>query len=358
MPFTLEEIASKGISTKDYNAWVSFNGHKNSEGVYWLNPLFFRGEIEPSKVGNTYPEGLEEHLKLTRFIDMVSDILVETAETIKKSLPPKERNNAYLLSEATTDWLRSNIEYIIVPNTLIIRVTHVIRDIKELGDGKINPYQILKNSLDLDDRILRKAASQFHLKDNMSDREIAKGLMKQVQNVHKEIQKEWTDYDLSARETLIQRSGKCTNIANTFVALLRSMGIPCRRFEGFSVTQINPGLRGEPHAWASAYIPNYGWMETETTFGGFNNFSYDKYAYEFPNTDYSGLDLSFIGEGERNRNVEDTIRLVKEGRSGNIKEAKDSMDLFDRVFKTRRYKTAIGFEKKLEQELEFLESFR
>jgi len=59
--------------------------------------------------------------------------------------------------------------------------------------------------------------------------------------------------------------GVCDEITITFIALLRSLGIPARYISG--VTYYDGKFNF--HGWSEVYFPNYGWVPFDVTFGEF-----------------------------------------------------------------------------------------
>jgi transglutaminase-like putative cysteine protease len=62
------------------------------------------------------------------------------------------------------------------------------------------------------------------------------------------------------------KSGVCQDFAHILMEMLRLVQIPARYVSGYICTYKN-GLRGEgaTHAWAEAYIPDYGWIGIDPT---------------------------------------------------------------------------------------------
>lgn len=57
--------------------------------------------------------------------------------------------------------------------------------------------------------------------------------------------------------------GDCTEFADLFVATARSLGIPARRMDGWTLA-----WKGTPrHAWVEAWIPSRGWTAFDPTWG-------------------------------------------------------------------------------------------
>ena len=71
-------------------------------------------------------------------------------------------------------------------------------------------------------------------------------------------------------QLLDQRAGVCQDFAHLAIAALRGHGLPARYASGYLETRPRPGrpkLRGADasHAWLSAWIPGFGWLEIDPT---------------------------------------------------------------------------------------------
>jgi len=62
------------------------------------------------------------------------------------------------------------------------------------------------------------------------------------------------------------KAGVCQDFAHMLMEMLRMVKIPARYVSGYICTMRN-GMRGEgaTHAWAEAYIPDYGWLGIDPT---------------------------------------------------------------------------------------------
>ncbi len=62
------------------------------------------------------------------------------------------------------------------------------------------------------------------------------------------------------------KAGVCQDFAHILMEMLRLVNIPARYVSGYICTSSN-GMRGEgaTHAWAEAYIPDYGWLGIDPT---------------------------------------------------------------------------------------------
>lgn len=71
-------------------------------------------------------------------------------------------------------------------------------------------------------------------------------------------------------EILHQKTGVCQDFAHLQIGCLRSLGLPARYVSGYIETFPAPGkpkLMGADasHAWISAYVPDYGWLDLDPT---------------------------------------------------------------------------------------------
>lgn len=75
-----------------------------------------------------------------------------------------------------------------------------------------------------------------------------------------------TAVDTTIDEILKLKAGVCQDFAHVLTAMLRLTGIPARYVSGY-ICPNKDGMRGEgaTHAWAEAYIPEYGWLGLDPT---------------------------------------------------------------------------------------------
>jgi len=74
----------------------------------------------------------------------------------------------------------------------------------------------------------------------------------------------------SVAEILRERRGVCQDFAHLMVISLRGLGLPCRYVSGYLLTHPAPGTEKKigadaTHAWASVYIPPWGWVDVDPT---------------------------------------------------------------------------------------------
>ena len=75
-----------------------------------------------------------------------------------------------------------------------------------------------------------------------------------------------TSTETTVAEILDHRAGVCQDFAHLMLALLRSLGIPCRYASGYICPNKN-GMRGEgaTHAWVEVWLPGAGWRGIDPT---------------------------------------------------------------------------------------------
>lgn len=75
-----------------------------------------------------------------------------------------------------------------------------------------------------------------------------------------------TTVDTTLDEIWKIKAGVCQDFAHILTEMLRIVRIPARYVSGYICTNSN-GMRGEgaTHAWAEAYIPDYGWLGIDPT---------------------------------------------------------------------------------------------
>ena len=86
-----------------------------------------------------------------------------------------------------------------------------------------------------------------------------------------------------AESCAVSRKGDCGVQALLFITMCRIAGIPARWQSGLSVTPTSIG----PHDWAQFFIPPYGWLHADLSFGGsaFRAGEKERQAFYFGNLD-------------------------------------------------------------------------
>ena len=72
----------------------------------------------------------------------------------------------------------------------------------------------------------------------------------------------YADTMLSAADVFTLGEGTCDEYAHLFISMAKSVGIPARFVSGY----VHSGDSWEPHAWAEAYVPGYGWLPVDPTY--------------------------------------------------------------------------------------------
>lgn len=75
-----------------------------------------------------------------------------------------------------------------------------------------------------------------------------------------------TTVDSTIEEIIGIKAGVCQDFAHLLTTMLRFAGIPARYVSGY-ICPNKDGMRGEgaTHAWAEAYLPDYGWLGFDPT---------------------------------------------------------------------------------------------
>jgi transglutaminase-like putative cysteine protease len=100
-----------------------------------------------------------------------------------------------------------------------------------------------------------------------------------------------TTVQTTLSQLLKKREGVCQDFAHLAVGAMRSVGLAARYISGYIETQPPPGqqkLQGADasHAWASVFIPDYGWLDVDPTN---NQWVDDRYLVVACGRDYSDV---------------------------------------------------------------------
>lgn len=79
-----------------------------------------------------------------------------------------------------------------------------------------------------------------------------------------------TDVSTPLAQVLRERRGVCQDFAHVAVGALRSLGLSARYVSGYLETSPPPGKEkligaDASHAWASVYVPGFGWLDFDPT---------------------------------------------------------------------------------------------
>ncbi|MDA3854719.1 MAG: transglutaminase-like domain-containing protein [Candidatus Woesearchaeota archaeon] len=103
-----------------------------------------------------------------------------------------------------------------------------------------------------------------------------------------------------ALTTLKNREGGSAELGNLYVALLRANGIPARRVSGWGKNfQLGEEyhLAKFAHGWAEFYLPDYGWVPVDPTWGQNKKFDYFAKTYPSHIVMTKGSDIHFLKRG-------------------------------------------------------------
>jgi transglutaminase-like putative cysteine protease len=77
-----------------------------------------------------------------------------------------------------------------------------------------------------------------------------------------------TTVSSDVEEVLELGRGVCQDFAHVFIAVARTVGIPCRYVSGYVAPTPEKAFVGASHAWAEAWVPGRGWRAYDPTHPG------------------------------------------------------------------------------------------
>ncbi len=82
--------------------------------------------------------------------------------------------------------------------------------------------------------------------------------------VHDDIQYDisYWGQEKSAKDVFRERRGVCVEYTHLLISMARSLGFETRYVSGYELSGT-----WQPHAWAEIYVPGYGWLAADPTFG-------------------------------------------------------------------------------------------
>ncbi len=104
-----------------------------------------------------------------------------------------------------------------------------------------------------------------------------------------------TDVHTTAIEALSAAHGVCQDFAHIAIACLRSLGLATRYVCGYHAT-VQHRNQYEPHAWASVYVPQHGWLDFDPTNNSFCDERYITLAWGRDFMDVSPLQGAVGGD--------------------------------------------------------------
>jgi transglutaminase-like putative cysteine protease len=125
-----------------------------------------------------------------------------------------------------------------------------------------------------------------------------------------------TDVTTPLAQVLRERRGVCQDFAHLAVGCLRSLGLAARYVSGYLETKPPPGkprLVGADasHAWASAYVPGYGWLDFDPTNNVLPNLDHVTVAWGRDFSDVSPLKGVVLGGGAHRISVSVDVERVE-----------------------------------------------
>ncbi len=135
-------------------------------------------------------------------------------------------------------------------------------------------------------------------------RPLVEAVMDLTARIHREFVYEpgFTSISTPLLEVLAQRRGVCQDFAHLMIGCLRSLGLAARYVSGYIETLPPPGQErlvgaDASHAWASVYLPGWGWVDVDPTNDQFVAESYITTAWGRDYWDVSPLRGSVEGGG-------------------------------------------------------------
>ncbi|MEO7193893.1 MAG: transglutaminase family protein [Pseudonocardiaceae bacterium] len=113
-----------------------------------------------------------------------------------------------------------------------------------------------------------------------------------------------TDVKTTIEEVLERRAGVCQDFAHVAIGCLRSLGLAARYVSGYLETRPPPGkarVAGADvsHAWASAFVPDAGWVDLDPTNDQLVNDRYVTTAWGRDYTDVPPLKGVIFSQAEK-----------------------------------------------------------
>jgi len=143
-----------------------------------------------------------------------------------------------------------------------------------------------------------------------ANRPLMAGLLDLMHRIHHDFiyDPEATTVSTPLDRVLADRRGVCQDFAHLGIACLRSLGLSARYVSGYLLTRPPPGkrkLKGSDasHAWLSAFVPGYGWVDLDPTNDKIPDTEHITTAWGRDYNDVSPLKGVVLGGGEQSLKV-------------------------------------------------------
>jgi transglutaminase-like putative cysteine protease len=117
-------------------------------------------------------------------------------------------------------------------------------------------------------KLLSELIAEFQIQRRDDPLTVVKDINKLVYTTF-EYAKKNTRVDSPIDDALLIRRGVCQDFAHIMIALVRSLGIPCRYVSGYLFHQQGSGVLstqgGATHAWVEVMLPELGWIGFDPT---------------------------------------------------------------------------------------------
>jgi len=146
-----------------------------------------------------------------------------------------------------------------------------------------------------------------------------------LDGVHDLIRRIFTEFTYDPRatevstpidEVLKKKRGVCQDFAHLAIACIRAQGLAARYVSGYLLTRPPPGkvkLVGADasHAWISAFVPEYGWVDFDPTNGVLPSDEHVTIAYGRDFADVTPLRGVILGGGQHELTVSVDVSVVE-----------------------------------------------
>ena len=99
-------------------------------------------------------------------------------------------------------------------------------------------------------------------RESAGEGEVLEKLHSLLAAIHGQVQFDTTPTDVTttAAKAFAMKRGVCQDLSHVFIAAARSLGIPARYIGGYMLRVDGIVQQDAGHAWAEAYVPDFGWV--------------------------------------------------------------------------------------------------